>query len=258
MELETLLMKYGNSETSSSCTITTGIVKANWNEDAKGMVLVETNMGENGKTDTGWIPVLQPYCGNGYGQYFLPEIGTQVVLGYLGGEVNAPIVLGCLWNPVDLLPQETAKEDNSIKKIQTKGNNRIEWNDSDGKEQIGIYTKGGIAICLQDEEKTISMQNADGKTYIRLHMESGEIEIAADKKLSVSIAGKEMIALDGSAGKITAAANSIQIKGDQSLQIKTQNAKMEGSMLELKAQSSAKVNAGGILELKGSITKING
>lgn len=262
MELEELMLQSGGSQgdtgdSSIVAGIATGIVKENWNEEAKGMVLVELCFGEEGKTDTEWIPVMQPYCGNGFGQYFLPEIGSQVVLGFQGGDVNSPVVMGCLWNDVDILPEETAKEDNSLKKIQTKCGNRIEIDETEGKEQIGIYTKGGLSLLLQDENRIASMKDIDEKTMLRIDMKNGEVKLAADKKLVFSVGGEEALVIDGSSKKMTVSVNTIQAEGKQAMGLKSQNVKIEGNMTEVKAQGSLKVNSSGILELKGSMAKIN-
>lgn len=258
MEFEELLMQREPEPTmQGSNSIITGTVVDNWNEEAKGMVLVEMSLGEEGKTDTEWIPVMQPYCGNGFGQYFLPEIDSQVILGFLGGDVNCPIVLGCLWNETDVLPEETAKEDNSLKKIQTKGGNRIELDETEGKEQIGIYTKGGISLLLQDENQIASIQDSNQATMLQLDIKNGAIKILADKKLTLSAGGEEMVVLDGSQKKLTISANTLQMEGKQTMELKSQNAKLQGNITEIKSQGSMKVNSSGILELKGSMTKIN-
>lgn len=258
MELEELMVEKETEETASLYIgIQTGIVKENWNEEDKGKVLVEMTMGETGMTDTEWIPVMQPYCGNGFGQYFLPEVDSQVVLGFQGGDVNCPIVLGCLWNDTDLIPDQTAREDNSLKKIQTKGGNRIELDETEGKEQIGIYTKGGVSIGLQDETKLVQIKNEDGNTTLELDMENGEIKLKGENKITLSVGGKDALVIDGNSNKITLSGDSIEINGKQSLQMKTQNAKLEGNMTELKAQGSLKANSSGIMELKGSMVKIN-
>lgn len=258
MDFEELFMQDGQAPAVSSGNgIATGIVKENWNEEAKGMVLVEMSLGEEGKTDTEWIPVMQPYCGNGFGQYFLPEVDSQVILGFQGGDINCPIVLGCLWNDADILPEETAREDNSLKKIQTKGGNRIELDETEGKEQIGIYTPGGISLTLCDENQLAVIQDSGGKTMLRLDMKNGEIKINADKKLVLSVGGEDALVLDGAGKKVTISANSLEAEGKQSLQMKTQNMKLEGNMTEIKAQGSLKANSSGIFELKGSMVKIN-
>lgn len=258
MEFEELLMQREPEMTGLNYSgMATGIVVANWNEEAKGMVQVEMNMGEEGKTETEWLPVMQPYCGNGFGHFFLPEVNSQVVLGFLGGDTNCPIVLGCLWNDTDVLPQETANENNSLKKIQTKGGNRIELDETEGKEQIGIHTKGGISLLLQDEKQLAVMQDDKQKTMLQLDMQNGEITLLADKKLTLSVGGEAVMVMEGSQKKLTISANKIQMEGKQSMDLKSQSIKINGNMTELKAQGSMKVNCSGMLELKGSMTKIN-
>lgn len=262
MGLEELMLPPGSSaeglETGGTALgIATGVVKENWNKEAKGMVLVEISMGEEGKTDTEWLPVMQPYCGNGFGQYFLPEVGTQVVLGFQGGDINCPIVMGCLWNDADPLPEETAREDNSLKKIQTRGGNRIELDETEGKECIGIHTKGGISVQLQDEYQRLSMGDRNGNTMLEIDFKNGELKIQADKKLIVSVGGEEALVIDGTAKKLKLSANVLEAEGKQQLKLKAQSAKLEGNRAEISAQGLLKVKSSGILELKGSLAKIN-
>jgi type VI secretion system VgrG family protein len=48
--------------------------------------------------DTCWIPVLQRQAGPGYGWQFLPRIGHEVLINFLGGDLRRPLVLGSLYN----------------------------------------------------------------------------------------------------------------------------------------------------------------
>lgn len=133
------------------------VVKENWNEDQPGKVLVEFLTGEQGKNSTKWLPVLQPYCGKGYGFYFHPEIDTEVVVGSLMGDVNSLMVLGSLWNQVDGLPEDTAGENNTVKRIRTKGNHEIIFDDDKESAKIQISTGNKLHIELNDKEECISI-----------------------------------------------------------------------------------------------------
>lgn len=72
---------------------------------------------------------------------------------------------------------------------------------------------------------------------LRLDMKNGEIKMCADKKLILSVGGEDVLVADGTGGKVTLAANSIEAEGKQSLHLKTQNAGLEGNMTEIKAQA---------------------
>ncbi len=238
-------------------SIMTGVVKNNWSEDYPGYVQVELLMGASGKTTLSWVRVMQPYGGNGYGQYFLPEINTEVVVGFLAGDASSPIVLGCLWNQEDKLPDGKANQDNSIKSIRTKGGHEILFDETKDQEQILIKTKGEMSICLQDKDKLVTVQDSSGENVIRLDAGQGVITIEAKTKLVLKAGGEEMLTLDGSGKQASLAGNSVQVEAKQALKLKGQTANVEGNIMELKAQGSLKAEASGTMQLKGAICKIN-
>ncbi len=233
------------------------VVKENWNEEHKGCVLVEFLSGTEGKKDTRWLPVAQPYCGNGYGMYFLPEIDTEVLVAGQTGDINSLVVLGALWNQVDILPEETAVEKNTIKKIRTKGNHEILFNDDKDKGEIKISTAGGLNIVMSEEGKTINISDADGKNVLLLDGENGNLKLKADKKITLSAGDKDMLVLDSGGGKITLEADHLEEKGTQDFKIQTQKLSVKGEITELKAGGSFKINSSGMTEIKGSMVKIN-
>ena len=239
-------------------SILTGIVKNNWNKDFPGHVQVELLMGgDEGKTTLQWVRVMQPYCGNEYGDFFIPEIDTEVVIGFLAGDISSPVVLGCLWNKKDKLPNGKANDKNSVKSIRTKGGHEILFDETKDKEKIEIKTKGELDICLQDKEKKIVIKDSTGKNIIDVDAEQGVITLEADKKIVLKAGGNEMLMLDGSGKKAKLNAGTIEVVADQTLKLKAQTLNGEGNMIQLKAQGSMKAQSSGILEIKGSMAKIN-
>ena len=113
-----------------------GVVKEIWDEKHKGMVKVEYLLGEKDHKTSDWVRVLTPYGGKGYGNYWLPEIGTEVVVGFIQGNLNMPVVLGCLWNETDAQPEGVPGEENHTKTIMTKAGNKISFFDEKEKEKI--------------------------------------------------------------------------------------------------------------------------
>ncbi|WP_219819477.1 phage baseplate assembly protein V, partial [Xanthomonas bromi] len=48
--------------------------------------------------DSTWLRVAQRYAGPGVGSQFLPRIGQEVLVGFLEGDIDRPVVLGALYN----------------------------------------------------------------------------------------------------------------------------------------------------------------
>jgi uncharacterized protein involved in type VI secretion and phage assembly len=200
---------------------------------------------------------MQPYCGKEFGEYFMPEVNTEVVVGFNLGNINRPIVLGCLWNDVDKLPKDMANKDNSVKSIMTKGGHEILFDETKDKEKIQTKTKGNMTIVLEDKDQKISIQDEKGDNLICLDSKNGEIKVKAKKKIVFNAGDTDMLTLDGSGKKASLTADNVEVKATQALTLKGQNTKLEGNMTSLKAQGSFKAESSAILELKGSMVKIN-
>lgn len=238
--------------------ITTGTVRENWDEEHPGMVKVEFFLGDEGQTLTDWIRVAQPYAGNGYGVYWLPEVGDEVVLAFNMGDVNRPYVLGSLWNNVDVIPDDTAQEENYVKRVKTKGGHEIVFAEEEGKEKIEIHTPNQLQITLEDETKMITIQDENGDNMLQIDGENGKITVTASKAITLDAGGNATLELDGEGNSATLSAGSITIEAQQELNLSGQNFNAEGNMVGIKGNSKVTVESSGILELKGSMTKING
>lgn len=247
----------GNEDILNKCRgFMHAVVKENWNQEEPGKVLVEFIAGEEGKNSTQWLPVIQPYCGNGYGFYFHPEIGTEVIVGSMAGDVNSLMVLGGLWNQEDQLPADTAGEENEIKKIRTKGNHEIVFCDREDAGKIQIFTDKKLHIELDDENESVSIFDENEENGVQVSGKDGTFHIYAKNKIILSAGGKDSIVVDGS-NQISIEANRISEKANQNLQIQTQKLDVKGDMTELKASGSMKINSSGMTEIKGSMVKIN-
>ncbi|WP_243747030.1 type VI secretion system Vgr family protein [Stenotrophomonas indicatrix] len=70
--------------------------------DSHGRVRVrfhfQQGQGGEGGNDSAWLRVAQRYAGPGVGSQFLPRIGQEVLVGFLDGDIDRPLVLGTLYN----------------------------------------------------------------------------------------------------------------------------------------------------------------
>ncbi len=237
--------------------VTRAVVRKNWNEEKPGYVLVEFLSGESDKKNTRWLPVLQPYCGDGYGFYFLPEKDTEVAVGSQAGGSNNLVVLGALWNQVDKLPKDTAVEKNTVKKIRTKGGHEITFDDDGENGSLTVKTAKNLNITMSEKEKTITVSDSDGKNSLCIDADKGTVSLKAEKKLSLSVDGKEMLLLSSEGKKLSLEANQISQKADGDLSISAKKLSAKGENTELKAGASMSVSSSGTTKIKGSMVKIN-
>ena len=237
------------------CGIITGVVKDNYDKDHPGMVKVEYFLGETGKNITGWVPVMTSYAGADYGIYTLPEVDTEVVIGFSMGDRNFPIVLGCLWNKKNKLPDKVPVKDNYNKMFKTKGGFDLEIKEESGKSSITFTTPGKTKIEIDDEKKLCNITDENSKNAITMDLKGGAITIKADKKMDVSIGGKTVCEM--TSDKIDLKAGTINVNGDSKCEIKSNNITVDGAMVNVKGSSSGKIESSGMLTIKGSMVKIN-
>ncbi len=100
------------------------------------------------KTD--WISVAQPHAGDDRGIFWMPEIDDEMVVGFLHGDFNKPVVLGAMWNGVAHAPSRDPRE----RMIRSKNGHTIRFLDS-------TVTNGdkGALIIEDGHGSMVSMTN---------------------------------------------------------------------------------------------------
>lgn len=239
------------------CSVTTGLVKDNWDSKHPGMIKAEYFLGTTGVNVTGWIPVASPYASKDCGMYMLPEVGSEVVIAFNMGNRNCPIVIGSLWNKKNTLPTETAVEKNTVKRFKSKGGCEIIFNEEKGKEKIEIYTPGKQQITLEDEKQTITIQDKKMKNGVIIQGNDGNVKLFAEKKLMFDVGNTTVLTLDGTGKSVKIATDQITIDASKTIKVKGQNATLEGAQMTIKGTSKLAVQSSGMTQIKGTTVKIN-
>ncbi|HEQ99581.1 MAG TPA: phage tail protein [candidate division Zixibacteria bacterium] len=169
-----------------------------------------------------WARVATLQTGKDYGTWFMPEVGTEVLVAFEHGDVRFPYVLGQLWNGQDDPPEPKSEmEKNTYKMIKSKNRSYIVMVDKNDTVQTNFI----MAKVNEDVETTIYLNG------------EGLVSIEGNK---VHIKGNQEIILE--APSVTVDAGTLNLKGSTSV-------KIEGASIDVKAS--------GILNLKGSLVNIN-
>ena len=117
--------------------------------DKHGRVKVQFHWDRYSKADENsscWIRVAQAWAGKTWGAIFIPRIGQEVIIDFLEGDPDRPIITGRVYNgltkpPYDLPAKATVS---TIKSNSSKGGggfNEIRFEDKKGKEQIFVHAQ---------------------------------------------------------------------------------------------------------------------
>ena len=129
--------------------------------------------------ETDWCFCMAPMGGQGYGQFFFPKVGDLVLLTYLGGDVHHPIVLGSYWANDIKAPYSIKDGVNEIRCIKTPAGIEIKLEDTEKKEKLTLTTPSGAMLQLDDENKSLALQDKNGENKLTILWEKGEITLAA-------------------------------------------------------------------------------
>jgi type VI secretion system secreted protein VgrG len=242
--------------------------------------------GKNDDTSSCWIRCAQPWAGKQWGSVFIPRIGQEVVVHFLEGDPDQPIITGAVYNGPDAQPSPITLPDNAtqstIKTNSSKGGNgfnQIKFEDLAGSEQFYEHAqkdyvievennhsetvKAGsrsITVSKGDETKTISQGN---QTF---SISQGAQTITVNKDQSITInTGNHSITVSAGASSITANTSITFTVGGSSIKIDTTSITLTAQNITVNAKTAAKINgttidsvASGDHTIKGATVDING
>lgn len=115
-------------------------------------------LGAHDRNSSCWIRVTQGIAGEGYGMFFPPRIGQEVVVGFLGGDPDAPILIGSVYNGQQKAPYKYPSNQNrSGFRSRTVGGdtgkfNEVSFEDTAGKEELFFKAQKDHKIRVLDSE----------------------------------------------------------------------------------------------------------
>jgi type VI secretion system secreted protein VgrG len=157
--------------------------------DEHGRIKVQLHWDREGQRDehsSCWIRVMQPWAGAGWGFVWIPRIGMEVVVQFLEGNPDRPLVTGCVYNgqntPPYPLPDEKTKS--TIKSNSTPGgggSNEIRFEDAAGSEEVYLHAQKDLNEVVEHDHNT-TVHNNHTNTVDVNDTES----VGGDQSLSVS------------------------------------------------------------------------
>ena len=142
--------------------------------------------GATGGTYATWARLATMMAGNNQGSWFIPDVGVEVLLIFLGGDPRHPCVIGALWNGQDAPPQSMdSAGQNNIKKLRSRDGVAITLDDTQGSEALTLETPGGNKLVLQDGPGSITISDSNGNS-IKLDSSGITLNTSAQITLSAS------------------------------------------------------------------------
>jgi type VI secretion system secreted protein VgrG len=130
--------------------------------DKYGRVKAQFHWDRQGKYDAGsscWVRVATPWAGKKWGMIHIPRIGQEVVVDFLEGDPDQPIIVGSVYN-ADQMPPYQLPDNRTQSGIKTRSSlggspanfNEIRFEDQKGQEQLFIHAEKNQDIEVENDE----------------------------------------------------------------------------------------------------------
>ncbi len=111
---------------------------------------------KSNEKSTCWVRVSQPWAGKGWGGYFIPRIGQEVIVDFLNGDPDRPIIIGRVYNDDQPKPFDSHTQSGFRTRSTPKGSaancNEFRFDDKKGSEQVYLHAEKNQDISVENDE----------------------------------------------------------------------------------------------------------
>ncbi|HYO65175.1 MAG TPA: type VI secretion system tip protein TssI/VgrG [Archangium sp.] len=248
--------------------------------DEHGRVKVQFHWDREGKNDdksSCWVRVSQPWGGEMWGAMFIPRIGQEVVVDFIEGDPDRPLITGRVYNGLNPtpypLPEEKTK---STFRTNTspggEGFNELRFEDKKSQEQVFIHAQRNRDVhvkndsmenILHDRHQTIGSNGKDGKVgdqnelvyrdkSLKVHRHSQE-HIGGDLKLlvgGIDGEGNQDVIIEAVRKEKVGADSHLTVGGNRNEKVGETWSITVGQDLQVKAGANHALEAGQEIHLK--------
>jgi type VI secretion system secreted protein VgrG len=144
-------------------------------------------------TSSCWIRVAQSFAGPAWGAQFIPRVGMEVVVEFLEGNPDRPLVTGCVYNGSNTppYPLPDSKTQSGIKTSSSPGgdgSNELRFEDAAGSEEVFLHAQKDWTIAVENDktqtvghDESLTVDN-DRKKHVK-HDET--INVDNDEKITI-------------------------------------------------------------------------
>jgi uncharacterized protein involved in type VI secretion and phage assembly len=130
--------------------------------DGRGRIKVKfPGFGSDGATASAWATLLTPYADSDQGLEILPEVDSQVVVGFEAGDPTRPYIVGACWNGKASLPAKAQKL-NNLRTLKTRSGSVLEFDDTEGAAKVTLKMKSGHELVLDDAAQEVRLEHSGG------------------------------------------------------------------------------------------------
>lgn len=219
--------------------------------DEYGRIKVQFHW-DRGPDKSMWCRLSQVWAGKNWGGIFIPRKGMEVIVEFLEGNPDRPIIVGCVYNADNMPPYKLKDQKNiaGLKSNSTEGGNGYNefiFDDTKGKELIRTHAQYDLETTIEhDERRTVGKTGTVGNRTSSVGVDD---TLTVGKNLKVT-AGDSIVLLVGAA--------SLTMKKDGTIILKGKDITVTGTgNIKSNANLRSEHVAGADMIIQGAMVKIN-
>ncbi len=231
--------------------VVAGSTAGDINQDEQGRVRIQFQWDTDASGDktSCYVRVAQMLAGSGYGAQFVPRAGQEVLVSFIDGDPDRPIITGSVYNSKNAPPYAEANTTKSGIKTQLSGqSNELYFDDKKDNELLYLHAAKDLTQEVENNQ-TETIKGELSQTVTKAVSVSTEdnyslnvTKALSEKAKSISIEADDSIELKVGSSKITLSSSSIAIEATN-IDIKASSAlNLEGTNVTSKATSANKVS----------------
>jgi type VI secretion system secreted protein VgrG len=238
--------------------------------DKHGRIKVQFHWDRQGKNDdksSRWIRVSQTHSGKGWGGVYLPRIGMEVVVEFIEGDPDRPLVVGTVYNGDNKMPYDmpTNKTQAGMKTRSSKGGGEANYNefvfeDKKGSEFVRFHAEKDMDYTVEDKEtRTVKGKNkkAAGETTRATVIEKGDDILTVKTGDQHVTIGRDQI-IDVAENITMKAGTSITLKvGLSTITMTKSSITIKSPTITVKSEGQTTIKAGTELTQKATVIRLN-
>lgn len=172
-----------------------------------------------------WARVAQSWAGKGWGSIFIPRIGMEVVVDFLEGDPDRPLVVGCVYNGKNTVPYglPANASQSGFKTRSTKGGgegnfNEFRFEDKKGKEEVYLHAERNCTRSVEaDDSVSIGHNQSVSVGHDRTETVKNNDTVTVTNNRSVTVkSGNESLT-------VATGTRTVTVKGDDTHKVQTGN-----------------------------------
>jgi type VI secretion system secreted protein VgrG len=226
--------------------------------------------GQNDANSSCWVRVATPWAGKQWGMIHLPRIGQEVVIDFLEGDPDNPIIVGSVYN-ADQMPPYKLPDHKTQSGLKTRSSlkggdanfNELRFEDKKGSEDVYFHAEKDFHRVVEHDDdlkvgndQTIEIKNnrtekvKEGDEKVTIEKGNRTVQISMGNETLLIKMGDQSTKLDMGKSE-TEAMQSIELKvGQSSVKLDQTGVTIKGMLIQIEGQIQT--------QLKGMVTQING